>query len=80
VTDRKRVYSVERTLVERFLYDPEELRLSWADRLDAFGGSFEDFVVDLFEHVDGSQLGDGFFYHDANPSVGIELVERWDDE
>lgn len=80
--ERKRVYMVERTLTERYFYDPEDLRVSWADRLDAFDGTFptEDFVIDLFEHIGGSRLGDGFFYHDASPDVSVVLIERWDNE
>lgn len=80
MTERKRVYIVERTITERFYYNPEEIRLSFGDALDAHEGSFDDFVIETFEQIEGCQMGDKFFYHDASPDVGIELIERWDDE
>src|SRR5579862_3095307 len=72
---RKRVYIVEHTITERYYYDPEEIRQTWGDALDAWEGSFEDFVIDLFEQHDGSVFHGKFFYNDANPSVGVELLE-----
>lgn len=79
---RKRVYQVERTVTERFFYDPDEIKrtFGWAARGFDDDKTFEEFVVAKFEEHDGSQYGDSIFYSDANPQVGIDLIERWDDE
>lgn len=71
-------YVLRRTLVENYHIDPLVL-------IDRFGShakpetSFEDFVIEVFQQVDGSQFGDRFFYFDANPGVGIELIVEDED-
>ena len=77
---RKRVYIVEHTITERYYYDPAQIKSAFGGSWKDYGGSFEDFVIELFEEHDGSQFHGKFFYNDASPSVGVELVERWDDE
>lgn len=82
---RKRVYILEQTVTERCYYDPDEIQDRFSDEWNAWlrthsGRPFGDFVIEMFELHDGSQFGDQVFYNDANPSVGIQLVERWDDE
>lgn len=80
---RTRVYIVEQTVIERYFYTPDEIKTTFADAwgdAEARGESFGDFVIGLFEEHDGSVFHGRFFYNDANPSVGVELVERWDDE
>jgi hypothetical protein len=80
VTDRKRVHILEQTVTERYYYDPEQIRSDFAEALDGWTDSFEDFVIETFEQHDGSRFMEHWFYNDANPSVGVELTERWDDE
>lgn len=79
-TERKRVYLVEHTVVERYYYDPDEIKMTFGDAWDAYSGTFEDFVIELFEEHDGSVFHGRFFYNDASPSVYCELSEKWDDE
>ena len=71
--ERKRVYIVEQTVTERYYYDPIELA-------QEHGITTADEVIEFFELHDGSAYQDRWFHNDANPSVGIDLVERWDDE
>ncbi len=78
IGDRKRVYMVKRTLIERCYYDPDEIRREFGEPIE--GESFEDFVVRVFERFDGSTYGDEFFPGDASPECWTELEERWDDE
>jgi hypothetical protein len=79
--ERKRLYIVERTVTERFSYDPDEVMALIASRpLPWSTCSKEDRIIDFFEDVDGSVYGDRVFSSDANPSIGVELVEQWDDE
>ena len=81
MNERKRLYYVERTLTERFYYDPDEVKTHLIGRPLPFNGcTDEDRIIDLFEDVDGSAYGDRIFSHDANPGVGCELREQWDDE
>jgi hypothetical protein len=77
---RKRVYVVEQTITERYYYDPAEIKLTFGEAWDAYDGSFDDFVQELFEEHDGSVFHGKFFYNDASPDVSLQLVERWDDE
>jgi len=57
------------TLTERYFVTEKALAMapSGADR--------DDFLVELFELHQGSPYCDELFYHDANPSVGIEIEE-----
>lgn len=57
------------TLVERYFVTDEALAAvaDADDRTDA--------LVELFELHNGSPYSERFFYHDANPSVGIEVEE-----
>lgn len=81
MTERARVHLVERTITERFYYDPVAVNAELERRDPPWpNASHHDRILDLFEDVDGSQYGDRLFSSDANPSVGCELVERWDDE
>lgn len=86
VGERQRVYVLEQTVTERYYYDPEKLAADFADEYKAWQGwnpptyTWDDFVIYLFEQYDGSQFCDTLFYNDANPSVGAELTEAWDDE
>lgn len=79
---RQRVYIIERTVTERFYYDPEEIArdFNWPEIEGHYRGTFEDFVIETFEQHEGSLFANNYFSDDANPSVGHELVERWDDE
>lgn len=54
--------------------------MRFADELNAWPGTFDDFVVTIFEKHVGSLFFDEFFHNDASPECGVELVERWDDE
>lgn len=78
--ERKRVYIAEETLVQRYYYDPDEIRRDFGEALDAWTGTFEDFVIDTFEEHNGSTFHGRYFYDDASPSYYVQLVERWDDE
>lgn len=77
---RPLLYFARTTLVEEYHFDPEQIRQDFGDALDAWEGSFEDFVIDLFEEHDGSNFHGKFFYNDANPQYGVELIERYDNE
>lgn len=80
-SERKRVYFVERTVTDRFFYDPDEIKREFGwDLILSADKNFEDFVIETFEQHDGSLYADRFFYNDASTSVGTELVEMWDDE
>lgn len=80
VVKRERLYLVEATVTERFYYDPEDLRWNFVRELAAWDGTFDDWVLSIFEEHYGSQFFDRHFHNDASPEVGNELVERWDDE
>jgi hypothetical protein len=69
----KQVYVLEQTVTERYFYDPVALAQN-------HGVTTADEVIELFEKHDGSVYCDELFYNDANPSVGVELVTRWDDD
>lgn len=78
---RGRVYMIERTVTERFFYDPVEIAREFDWPTNGLPGEkFEDFVIRVFERFDGSIYGDEFFPSDANPDGGIDVIERWDDE
>ncbi len=68
-------YLVRRTITDEFEYDPVALRV-------AFGSDnmTDDDVLGLFDLHDGSQYGDTLFSNTADTSVGVELVQREDDE
>jgi hypothetical protein len=57
------------TLTERYYVTEKALAMvpEGADR--------DDFLIELFELHQGSAYCDEFFYHDANPSVGVEIEE-----
>lgn len=57
------------TLVERYYVTEKALAMvpEAADR--------DDFLIELFELHNGSAYCEEFFYHDANPSVGVEVEE-----
>lgn len=81
--DRELVFLIEQTIVKRYYYTPSFLKTHFEDawrECEARGGTFDDFVIDLFQEYDGSVFHGRFFYDDANPSVGYELIERWDDD
>lgn len=77
--ERKRVYTLEQTVTERYYYDPEKIADEYGAEFIAFQAeyphwTFNDFVIHLFELYDGSQFCDTLFYNDANPSVGLHLA------
>lgn len=76
-TPRRRIYILKQTIVERYFYDPVAVfkEFGWNSSVPQ-----EDFIIETFQRYDGSQFCDDWFTNDASPSVGIELVERWDDE
>ena len=82
VEERKRVHIIEHTVTERYYFDPAEIaeKFNWDEIKDHYRGSFEDFVIETFEQHQGSLFANHWFYDDANPSVGVEIIERWDDE
>lgn len=57
------------TLVERF-YVTEKALAMVPEGVDR-----DDFLIELFEAHQGAVYCDELFYHDANPSVGVEIEE-----
>lgn len=57
------------TLTERYYVTDEALAAVQGAE------SRDDALIELFELHNGSQYSERFFYHDANPSVGIEVEE-----
>lgn len=74
------VHIARTTLIEQYSYEPEQIKEAFGDAWDAFDGSFDGFVISLFEEHEGSQFHSQWFYNDANPSYGVDLISRYDDE
>lgn len=70
---------LRRTTTEEFSFDPATIREHFGWKLDEWDGTYEDFVISLFEEHDGSIFGDRFFYDTTNTDSGLEVIEREDD-